>query len=117
MLYNEVKGARNLLSEVIKHYRKALNMSQANLAEMIGMSQQAVAKWESGKAEPDSATLKKLASIFGITVDQLLGNTKLEDDWPPEAKVLFRDMKKLTPEQFELVKKLVKEFINEDKKE
>lgn len=114
MLYNVNKGASDLLSEKIKRYRKALNISQARLAEMIGMSQQAVAKWETGKAEPDSATLKKLASIFGTTIDDLLGNISNDDDWPPEAKVLFRDVKKLTPEQLELVTKLVKEFIDED---
>lgn len=105
-----------MLSELIKHYRNALKISQSKLAEMIGMSQQAVAKWETGKAEPDSATLKKLALIFGITVDTLLGiKTKPnEDDWPPEAKIMFRDLRKLSPEQYDLVKKLVKEFINED---
>ncbi len=105
-----------MLSKLIRHYRNALNLSQTKLAEMIGMSQQAVAKWETGKAEPDSATLIKLALIFGITVDDLLGNKikPMEDEWPPEAKVMFRDMRKLTPEQMDLVKKLVKEFINED---
>lgn len=110
-----------MLPEVLKKLRNEKQISQATLANILGMSQQAIAKWETGNAEPDSDMLLKLASFFDVSTDYLLGRTDernpagtSNDDWPSEAKVLFRDVKKLKPEQYELVKNLVKQFINED---
>ena len=47
-------------------------LTQAQVAAMVGVDQTTVAKWESGKAMPRVATLKKLARIFGCTIDDLL---------------------------------------------
>lgn len=53
--------------------RKRLGLTQDKLAEQLGVTAQAVSKWENDQACPDIATLPKLAAIFGITTDALLG--------------------------------------------
>lgn len=60
------------LNEKIYFYRKALNLSQEELAERVGVSRQAVSKWELGEATPEVEKLLALAGVFGITTDELL---------------------------------------------
>ena len=57
--------------------RKRMHMTQDQLAEKLGVTAQAVSKWENDQSCPDIATLPKLAQIFGITVDELLGNRQM----------------------------------------
>ncbi len=57
----------------LKELRKAKNVSQTQLAERLGVSQQAVGKWESGRSSPDPQTVADIASFFGVTADYLLG--------------------------------------------
>jgi DNA-binding XRE family transcriptional regulator len=52
--------------------RKRFGMTQECLAELLKTTQQTVAKWESGTAEPDIATLRDLALIFGRSIDAIL---------------------------------------------
>lgn len=60
----------------LKEFRAKFNMTQKDLAERLQMSQQAIAKWENGTAEPSVKHLRELAVIFGISVDNLLGDSK-----------------------------------------
>jgi len=53
--------------------RKRLGMTQDQLAEQLGVTAQAVSKWENDQSCPDITMLPKLAEIFGITADELLG--------------------------------------------
>ncbi len=68
-----------MLSSKIKQLRDTLNLSQQKLADMLGVTQQAVAKWERNKAEPDTEMLKKLANIFNVSIDYLLCETDSKD--------------------------------------
>lgn len=61
----------------LKELRAKFNMTQKDLADRLEMSQQAIAKWESGIAEPTVKNLRELAIIFGISVDDILGNSKI----------------------------------------
>ncbi len=54
--------------------RKRLNLTQEQLAEQLGVTAQAVSKWENDQSCPDIGILPKLAAIFGITTDELLGS-------------------------------------------
>ena len=56
----------------IKKYREAAGMSQEQLAARVDVHQTAVSQWENGETLPRAATLKKLAELFGCTVDELL---------------------------------------------
>ena len=63
-----------MLQDQIRTLRKAANLSQRQLAQKIGMSQQALAKYENGQATPNPTTLSELAHVLGVSVDHLLGN-------------------------------------------
>lgn len=60
------------LNEKILHYRKAAKLSQEGLADRVGVSRQAVSKWELGESTPDVDKLLSLARAFGVTTDELL---------------------------------------------
>ena len=58
--------------------RNMYGMSQEEIAEKIGISRQAYAKWESGATVPDIEKSKRLADFYNVTVDSLL-KTETED--------------------------------------
>ncbi len=68
------------ISEKILYCRKRCGLSQEALAEKIGVSRQAISKWETGEAAPELSKLALLAKTFGVTADWLIS----EDD-PPES--------------------------------
>ena len=61
------------LGKRIAQHRKRLGLTQDALAEKLGITAQAVSKWENDQSCPDIAMLPRLAEIFGITTDELLG--------------------------------------------
>lgn len=69
-------------------YRKANGFSQEELAEKIGVSRQAISKWERSESSPDTDNLIALANLYGITIDELLNGTdapkKISEDQPKE---------------------------------
>ncbi len=62
------------LADRLVTLRKEHNLSQEALAEKLGLSRQAVSKWERAEASPDTDNLIALAEIYGISLDALLGN-------------------------------------------
>jgi len=60
------------LGERIKECRQNAGLSQEKVAELVGVSRQAVTKWEVNQSAPNTENLFKLAEIFGTTVDMLL---------------------------------------------
>lgn len=62
-----------MLGDRLRWLRNRADLSQADVAEQIGMSQSQVLKWENGKAEPDANSIRKLARLFGVTSDYILG--------------------------------------------
>ena len=64
------------LGEKIKDLRKQTNISQEELAEKLGVSRQAVTKWESDAGLPDIINLKSIATLFNISMDELLDYKK-----------------------------------------
>lgn len=59
--------------ERIASYRKALGLTQEGLAQKIGVTNQAVSKWEADQCCPDIMLLPVLADVFGVTLDELFG--------------------------------------------
>ena len=79
-------------SEIIAAYRKDLGLTQEGLASQLGVTNQAVSKWESGQSCPDIALLPKIADLFGITLDELFGReapkaepTPAQLPWPDDG--------------------------------
>ncbi len=60
------------LGQRIAQYRKALGLSQEALAELVGVSRQAVSTWELDEAQPDAVQIVLLAQALGVSTDQLL---------------------------------------------
>ena len=81
-----------MFSDNIVRLRKIKQMTQEDIAEAVGVSRQAVAKWESGETVPDLEKCKLLAELFGVSLDDL-ANYEPEDnmglDVPPKGKHLF----------------------------
>ncbi|MBO5127989.1 MAG: helix-turn-helix transcriptional regulator [Clostridia bacterium] len=80
----------------IAELRREHNMKQDELAEMLGVTPQAVSKWENGASMPDISLLPKIAQIFGVTIDDLFGvnNTPKPDVQmlPAEKRKSFDEM-------------------------
>lgn len=62
----------------IAFFRKQMGLSQEELAKKLGVSNQAVSKWESAQCCPDISLLPQLGEIFGVSVDELLGRRPAE---------------------------------------
>lgn len=62
-----------MLSENLYALRHKSGLSQEQLAEKIGVSRQAISKWETGASAPDLEKLRALSECFGVTLDQLAG--------------------------------------------
>ena len=67
-----MEDLRQIVAKNIVALRNARGMTQLALGEQLAYSDKAVSKWERGEALPDAAVLKKMAGIFGVTVDYLL---------------------------------------------
>jgi len=63
---------RKSLGDAIKEHRTRCKMTQEFVAETIGVSRQAVSKWESGTSDPSTSNLIALAKLFGISAEELL---------------------------------------------
>ena len=66
-----------MLEERLKSARKAMGISQKDIAKKLFISQQAYAKYETGAATPNPETLKRIAEIFNVSTDYLLGNNQV----------------------------------------
>ncbi|MBQ7706159.1 MAG: helix-turn-helix domain-containing protein [Lachnospiraceae bacterium] len=64
----------------LKMYRKQKGYSQEEIAEKLGVSRQAVAKWEKGESLPDIESCMKLADLYDTTVDMLIRKIKETKD-------------------------------------
>ncbi len=60
--------------------RTEKGLSQAQLGEMLGVTNKAVSKWENGIAKPNTSLLPKLAEILGVTVEELFACKRIEQD-------------------------------------
>jgi transcriptional regulator with XRE-family HTH domain len=82
----------------LKECRKKMKMTQLDIANKLGINHTTISKWESDTYEPDADSLGKLAELYGVTVDFLLGLSSFNrssgnfayygggDDWTEEEK-------------------------------
>ena len=68
----EKSSIKKSLGEVLKQHREECKMTQEFVAESIGVSRQAVSKWETGASAPSSTNLLTLAKLFNTTAEELL---------------------------------------------
>lgn len=68
------------IGENLKKQRKLKELTQEQLADILGVSFQAVSKWERGEGYPDIEMLPTIAEYFGITTDELMGMKEIRDN-------------------------------------
>ena len=81
----------------IAELRKQKEISQSKLGEILGVAQNTICNWEMGNRQPDNDSLFRMADLFGVTIDYILGREN--DEMPDEIIILNRAAKKMTPEQ------------------
>lgn len=78
----------------IKELRKSLKINQTELGKLIGVSTSAIGMYEQGRREPDTTTLLKLARLFNVSIDYLLGHSESPEsfDVPAIAKSVAENL-------------------------
>ena len=86
------------LEEKIAAQRKAHGLSQEALAEQLGVSRQAISRWEQGIAQPDAGNLVQLSRAFGVTTDYLLHEDyETDQDLPPVRTARRMQLRQVIP--------------------
>ena len=110
----------------LKEIRNEYQYSQLKLSEQLGVSRSAVAMWESGSSQPDNDMLLRIADIFGVSTDYLLGKTDIKkaptqsvdaitfDDF---TYAMHNEAKDLTPENKQKLLELAQFFKEQQQKE
>jgi transcriptional regulator with XRE-family HTH domain len=117
-----------MLDMNIKKLRKSIGITQKELAEQLNISPSTIAMYESGRRDPDTETLQKIANFFDVSVDYLLGldikkkrSTEAQDFEQNVKKldenvgIVFNDLAGLDDEDFEQFKQIY-EFLKSKKK-
>ena len=69
-----------MFGDKLKKLRETHGLSQQQLAEKLGMSPSGIEMWEQNRRQPDNETLKKIAQLFDVSTDYLLGNDVKSND-------------------------------------
>lgn len=91
-LYNTGKGEDHMLGENIKILRKQKGYTQDELACRLHVVRQTVSKWEKGISVPDADTLSRMADIFEVDVNELLGTVVMPEE---KEDAIARELAKL----------------------
>lgn len=91
------------IGQAIKNLRLKMGLTQVQLAERCGFSDQGISNIELGKALPPKSTVEKLCQVFGVPTSYLLMASIEEEDFPEEKRVLYRAL--LEPLRNELLDK------------
>ena len=74
----EKRVIKRSLGEELKEHRLRCKMTQEFVSETLGVSRQAVSKWENGVVDPSTSNLLALAKLYGISAEELLQNVSSE---------------------------------------
>ena len=96
------------LADRLVELRKEHKLSQEALAEKLGLSRQSISKWERAEASPDTDNLIALAEVYGITLDQLLGNEETTDTTTEASTETVEEKNELSKNQIKGKKRFLK---------
>lgn len=101
----------------LRKLRESRGISQQKLADILGITQQSIYKYEKLKIEPDIGTLVLMADYFNTTVDYLIGHTP--PDCPEELELtkdewaLLRDYRQLSESERDSIQLVIKNYLKE----
>ena len=94
----------SVLGNNIYNLRKGRGWTQAELADKLGVTNQAVSKWETGDSLPDSALLVPISELFGVSIDELMkgdfSNGGAENKPQENTEKEVRELKNLKPQEW-----------------
>ena len=100
----------------LKELRQQKNLTQAKVADSLGITQQSYARWENGKVTPTPEKLSKIAKFYGVTTDYLLEGKKDDVDSSTVDAIFRMASDGLTEDEKSLFRKDIIDYINERKK-
>lgn len=99
----------------IKQFRQEKHIKQETLADAIGVSAQAVSKWETGASDPDIALLPQLATYFGVSIDELFEVPRA--DRMERIQNMIWNERRINPETFDRTAAYLEGILKEDPKD
>ena len=118
-------------NEILKQLRNRDNLSQAELAQKLGVAKSTIGMYESGKREPDFETLESIADFFNVDMNFLLGRDGSENDHyylneetrqiaqeafeNPELRTLFHVARDIPPERLKAHIEFMKSLKRQEK--
>lgn len=101
----------------LRKLREIKGISQQKLADILGITQQSIYKYEKLKIEPDIGTLVVMADYFNTTVDYLIGHTPSTTSDEPELTreewALLRSYRQLSESEKESIRMVIKNYLKE----
>ena len=104
------------LAEPLRRLRMARGITQETLADFLGVSSQAVSKWECGDGLPDITMLPPLANYFGVTLDELMNMDELRDQQKlADMKKQHRNLRSAGREEEDIIllREILRQFPND----
>ena len=116
-LHSDMGEAPSLPSvcEKIRYYRKKIGMEQKQLAQMLGITGNAVTNWENGRSRPDIQTLPRLCGILGISLYELLGVTDPRQQYSPDEQAMIADVRALSDAHQKFIQKMIADLRTAEK--
>lgn len=90
----------------IRDLREDMDLRQSDVANATGIDQKTISNYETGKTNPDSFAIIKLAEFFGVSTDYLLGVEKANSDLVSDAEKKLEDIKKRVAELEQILEKI-----------
>jgi transcriptional regulator with XRE-family HTH domain len=103
------------LKDRIKELRKLNGMTQIQAADSLGVARRTYQDYEFGVSSPNSETMQKMADLFHVSVDYIIGRTDLSSDEYLMA-LPGKSLNELTDEQKAAVKNVIETFLKQNKK-
>lgn len=107
--------------DVIRDLRNNCGLTQRELAERVGVEQSTISMIEKGERKPSLDLAEKLADIFGVSTDDILGRESTIEELPADIRVLLRNVQNsgLTKRQMKTINEIISSFreVNKSKKQ
>jgi len=103
------------VGERLKRERERKGLKQNRVSKILGIHNSTLAKYESGEREPDNETLNKLAELYEVSVDWLLGRTQQDNTINDQAKNdVLKSYTRLPQHKRKIIDDMIKALLDED---